>query len=310
MESSLLLCVDANISLIYHYKNSNGREVVVPFSVTEMKDILGCEIISESYRQEVMKRWLPAAFSAASGSPMTYQGMTDACIMYTLMLDADVWEDDVVIDQPYMVRLIRGAFDRKEPGRIFPLVCLYSNKGEDLTLVNAKDGTRKNGMITYYWLCNVYQASHSSGTSSFDEELPPLPPDRSNGTKTKSSQVADASSTSSNLPGANKQEKALAPDAWPTFQGGDSSAFSEWVTAHLNYPKDAKAAGISGTVRVRFLVNTNGSVKDVELVEGVFPSLDAEALRVIKSSPKWKPAVKDGRPVPVTYTIPVIFTLY
>ena len=108
---------------------------------------------------------------------------------------------------------------------------------------------------------------------------------------------------------AEEWAKAQAPDQWPTFKGKGTDAFSQWVTAHLKYPKDAKAAHIDGTVKVKFVVGSNGGVQEVEVLQGAFPSLDAEAVRVIKSSPKWKPGIKDGKPVRVTYTLPVIFVL-
>lgn len=108
---------------------------------------------------------------------------------------------------------------------------------------------------------------------------------------------------------AEEMEKAKSPEKWPTFKGKDTRAFSEWVTAHLKYPKDAKAAHIDGTVKVKFVVGSNGGVQEVEVLEGVYPSLDAEAVRVIKSSPKWKPGIKNGKPCRVTYTLPVIFSI-
>ena len=97
-------------------------------------------------------------------------------------------------------------------------------------------------------------------------------------------------------------------DKYPTFKGKGPEAFSAWVTSHLKYPAEAKAAQIDGTVKVQFVVGSNGGVQEVEVLEGVHPALDAEAVRVIKSSPKWKPG-KDGTPVRVTYTLPVIFVL-
>jgi TonB family protein len=104
-------------------------------------------------------------------------------------------------------------------------------------------------------------------------------------------------------------ERMKAPDKFPTFKGKGTEAFSAWVTAHLKYPKDAKAAHIDGTVLVKFVIGTNGGVQEVEVEKGVFPSLDAEAVRVIKSSPKWKPAIKDGKPVRMVYHLPVIFAI-
>ena len=64
---------------------------------------------------------------------------------------------------------------------------------------------------------------------------------------------------------------------YPTFRGGNANKFSHWVTAHLVYPRDAKKKCIQGTVKVNFVVDVDGRVKDVEVVEGVCESLDAEA---------------------------------
>ena len=108
---------------------------------------------------------------------------------------------------------------------------------------------------------------------------------------------------------AEMLESATALDRYPTFKGKGPEAFSAWVTARLKYPKEAKAAHIDGTVIVQFVVGTNGGVQEVEVLEGLHPALDAEAVRVIRSSPKWKPGIKDGKPVRMVYTIPVIFIL-
>ena len=108
---------------------------------------------------------------------------------------------------------------------------------------------------------------------------------------------------------AAELERMSAVDIEPRFKNQSANAFSPWVTARLKYPKDAKAAGIEGTVVVKFVIGTNGGVQEVQILQGVYPSLDNEALRVIRSSPKWKPGTKDGKPVRVTYTLPVIFVL-
>jgi len=98
-------------------------------------------------------------------------------------------------------------------------------------------------------------------------------------------------------------------DVMPTFQGMDTRGFSRWVASKLDYPKDAKRAGVQGRVMLEFTIDTDGSVIDVNVLEGFYPSLDREAVRVISSSPKWSPGLVDSRPVRVTYTIPVIFQL-
>ena len=108
---------------------------------------------------------------------------------------------------------------------------------------------------------------------------------------------------------AEELARLTAVDIEPRFKGQSANAFSSWVTARLKYPKDAKAAGIDGTVVLKFVIGTNGGVQEIEVEKGLFPSLDAEAVRVVRNSPKWKPAIKDGKPVRYTYHFPVIFVL-
>ena len=95
----------------------------------------------------------------------------------------------------------------------------------------------------------------------------------------------------------------------PTFQGKDVNAFRDWVAKRLKYPEIAAENGISGRVFVRFVVEPNGVVDNVTVVRGVDPALDAEAIRVVKSSPKWSPGKQRGKAVRVAYTIPIVFVL-
>ena len=110
---------------------------------------------------------------------------------------------------------------------------------------------------------------------------------------------------------AELMEKKNEPDFKPTFRGHSdlSVSFTEWVNKNLKYPKDAKDAHVEGAVKLQFTVGTNGGVQEVQILQGVYPSLDNEALRVIRSSPKWKPGIKDGKPVRVTYTYTIHFAL-
>ena len=90
----------------------------------------------------------------------------------------------------------------------------------------------------------------------------------------------------------------------PHFKGGDMAAFEKWVAGHVKYP-----AGCSteGTVVVKFVVGRNGKVQELEVVQKLDPLLDAEALRVVGSSPKWTPGHNYGKPVRTTKTIAVKF---
>lgn len=95
----------------------------------------------------------------------------------------------------------------------------------------------------------------------------------------------------------------------PKFNGGDANEFSKWVNSRLNYPEIAKENGVQGRVTLQFTVNADGSVSNVKVLRGVDSSLDAEAVRVVSSSPKWTPGRQRDRAVKVTYTFPVIFQL-
>ena len=99
------------------------------------------------------------------------------------------------------------------------------------------------------------------------------------------------------------------PETAPKFQDGDIEAFAKWVGEHMTYPKEAYEDGIQGRVMVQFVIGTDGSVGDVKVMRGVHELLDAEAVRVVSSSPKWEPGTQDGKPVKVTYMIPLIFKL-
>jgi protein TonB len=95
----------------------------------------------------------------------------------------------------------------------------------------------------------------------------------------------------------------------PSFQGGDANQFSKWVNQRLVYPEIAKENGVQGRVTLQFTVEKDGTVTKVKVLRGVDPSLDREAVRVVSSSPRWKPGKEGGRAIPVTYTFPVIFQL-
>lgn len=95
----------------------------------------------------------------------------------------------------------------------------------------------------------------------------------------------------------------------PKFQGGDVATFSLWVSKNLKYPTAAMERGAQGQVVVDFIIETDGSVSNVMVANSVDPDLDKEAIRVVKSSPKWTPGQKDGHDVRISYQIPVTFKL-
>ena len=94
----------------------------------------------------------------------------------------------------------------------------------------------------------------------------------------------------------------------PEFPGGMQECM-KWLGKNINYPSEAKEKGTQGRVIIQFVVEKDGSITEAKVARGVDPLLDAEALRVINSSPKWKPGKQGGQPVRVKYTIPVAFRL-
>ena len=94
----------------------------------------------------------------------------------------------------------------------------------------------------------------------------------------------------------------------PQFPGGLSEAM-KFLAKNIKYPVEAQQAKIEGRVIVRFVVGRDGSVSDVEVMRGVSPELDAEAVRVVSMMPKWIPGKQRGKAVAVKYTMPIMFRL-
>ncbi len=96
----------------------------------------------------------------------------------------------------------------------------------------------------------------------------------------------------------------------PSFKGGDANEFARWVMSGFTYPQAAIDAGIQGRGLVQFTINTDGSMGDVKIIKSVSPELDAEVLRVVNScTERWTPGMQNGKPVPVTFAMPVSFQL-
>jgi protein TonB len=94
----------------------------------------------------------------------------------------------------------------------------------------------------------------------------------------------------------------------PEFPGGDL-ALRNYIAQQVKYPVIAQENGIQGKVYVNFVVGKDGSISNAKIARGVDPSLDKEALRVVMALPKWKPGKQGGKPVKVSYTVPINFVL-
>ena len=98
------------------------------------------------------------------------------------------------------------------------------------------------------------------------------------------------------------------PEQMPEYPGG-MPAMIDFLQTNLQYPQDAIKQKVEGRVMVMFVMETDGSLSNVRVARKVFPSLDAEALRVVKTMPKWKPGKEKGKAVRVNYTLPVVFSI-
>ena len=94
----------------------------------------------------------------------------------------------------------------------------------------------------------------------------------------------------------------------PQFPGGDAELM-KYLQKNIKYPSICQEQGIQGRVIVQFVVNTDGSIVDAQVIKPVNPYLDKEALRVISTMPKWIPGKQRGKAVRVRFTVPVTFRL-
>ena len=94
----------------------------------------------------------------------------------------------------------------------------------------------------------------------------------------------------------------------PEFPGG-AVALMKWLTSNLRYPQYARQRKVQGRVVTQFIVNTDGSLSDLKVVESVEPSLDREALRVLRMMPSWKAGQIDQKPCRTMVCIPIVFKL-
>jgi len=94
----------------------------------------------------------------------------------------------------------------------------------------------------------------------------------------------------------------------PTFPGGQP-ALMQFLNENLRYPAEAVAKREQGRVLLRFAVERTGEIRDIEVVESVSPSLDAEAIRLVELMPNWNPGIQSDQPIRMTTTLPFMFRL-
>jgi TonB family protein len=146
--------------------------------------------------------------------------------------------------------------------------------------------------------CSEQKQSPEGKTGIITEPPPPPPP------------VPDAKDmvTEETSPGEEIFEPFVVVEEMPMFPGGES-ALLLYLAKNTKYPETAKVSGKQGKVIIRFAVDAEGNVTKESVLKAVDPDLDAEALRVVKTLPRFKPGRQDGKPVPVWYMVPINFTL-
>ncbi len=105
-----------------------------------------------------------------------------------------------------------------------------------------------------------------------------------------------------------EQEVFTIVEEMPGYPGGDAKMY-EYLGKNIKYPQIARESSIQGRVFVNFVVEPDGSVTNVKVLRGIGGGCDEEAMRVVKSMPKWKPGKQRGKAVRVSYTLPVVFKL-
>ncbi|HEY0030858.1 MAG TPA: TonB family protein [Bacteroidia bacterium] len=111
-----------------------------------------------------------------------------------------------------------------------------------------------------------------------------------------------------NASGFHKEAPLTIVEIMPSFPGGEGMMM-EFIQKNIHYPQAAKEAGISGTVYINFTIDNTGEIIDAIVLKGVLNALDLEALRVVELMPRWKSGMQNGRPVSVSYNLPIKYIL-
>ena len=104
-----------------------------------------------------------------------------------------------------------------------------------------------------------------------------------------------------------EEEIFVTAEEMPTFQGGDLGKFRAWVMQHVKYPPIALENGIQGNVVVKFVVEKDGKLSNIQVLQSPDKTLSEAAIQVLQESPKWEPGKQSNKPVRVTYTLPISF---
>lgn len=107
---------------------------------------------------------------------------------------------------------------------------------------------------------------------------------------------------------SNGEKPLVTVEQMPSFKGGEAEML-KFISNNMKYPASAKENGIQGRVTVRFVITSAGKITDVQIIRGIDPACDKEAIRIVKNMPDWEPGKQNGKAVSVYYTLPIKFSL-
>ena len=143
-------------------------------------------------------------------------------------------------------------------------------------------------------------AVYGNGTDLIPPPPPPPPP------RSKSVENVKVAAEKSNSDA--EEVPFVVVEEMPMFPGGDG-ALLKFIGENTIYPEAAKAQNLEGRVIIRFCISSKGNVRQISVLKGVSPELDAEAIRVVSTLPKFQPGKQSGKDVPVWYMVPITFAL-
>jgi len=185
-------------------------------------------------------------------------------------------------------------FEEPEVEEVLPEEVLNTVKVTEIAIVDDDQVTKEDEVKTQE---DLTQTETAFGASDFDKGTDDV---------TVVREVRDEVVVEEKKPEPEKIFTAV--EESPQFPGGDAELY-KWLSKNIRYPEMAAQNNIQGRVTVQFVVEKDGSVGEVKVVRGKDPDLDKEAVRVVKSLPKFIPGKMNGQSVRVWYTLPIMFKL-
>uniref|UniRef100_UPI00402574B5 energy transducer TonB n=1 Tax=Candidatus Cryptobacteroides bacterium TaxID=3085639 RepID=UPI00402574B5 len=285
-----LLCIDSGRNIIYRFRNKAKDEYKdVNISVEELKELLGISEVTMSLRRTAFSKSLKIMDSP-------FEIFSDHCALTTNMdmKYSEVPDDIMISDEDFQSMLLKEITSNMD-NSIIPIIALYLELDLE-EIFKDIEGKSKSFYVTYSQLVRLFHKS----TEKVDitKVSSPFPPEL------KDIDLSNLGDYDGEYP-----IPFQLVDTKPQFEGGGVENFQKWISERIIYSPIAKAKGISGRVTLSVIIDKKGNVGNVKVLRGVIPVLDEEAVRVVKTSPKWTPGYLNGKAVNVNYTIPVTYTL-